>query len=153
MHHFTWIEKEKCSAASIELYVMIIPCSLFSTFVICFLGKYPSLNVDFVYPWGPPYVHMYTRGLWKHITIFLHFSRKLYMGLKSYSQVLMCNPELVWISHLFDCTMTRRYWWRHMGTYSIQHLSSQINEAFWLFLCLNCGVYGAMLPKEFIDFF
>ena len=47
----------------------------------------------------------------------------------------------------------RRCWLRHMGTYSIQHLSAQINEAFWLFLCLNCGVYDAMLPKEFIDFF
>ena len=47
----------------------------------------------------------------------------------------------------------RRCWWRHMGTYSIQHLSAQINEAFWVFLCLNCGVYDAMLLKEFIDFF
>ena len=26
---------------------------------------------------------------------FFHFSCKQYMGLKSYSQVLMCNPELV----------------------------------------------------------
>ena len=40
-----------------------------------------------------------------------------------------------------------------MGTYSIQHLSAQINEAVLLFLCLNCGVHDAMLPKEFIDFF
>ena len=40
-----------------------------------------------------------------------------------------------------------------MGTCSIQHLSAQINEAFWLFLCLNCGVFDAMLPNEFIDFF
>ena len=40
-----------------------------------------------------------------------------------------------------------------MGTYSIQHLSAQTNKAFWLFLCLNCGVYDAMLLKEFIDFF
>ena len=40
-----------------------------------------------------------------------------------------------------------------MGTYSIQHLSAQINEAFLLFLCLNCGVYDAKLPKELIDFF
>ena len=40
-----------------------------------------------------------------------------------------------------------------MGTYSIQHPSAQTIEAFCLFLCLNCGVYDAMLPKEFIDFF
>ena len=40
-----------------------------------------------------------------------------------------------------------------MGTYSIQHLSVQINEAFWLFLCINCGVDDAMLLKKFIDFF
>ena len=40
-----------------------------------------------------------------------------------------------------------------MCTYNIQHLSAQMNEAFWLFLCLNCGVYDAMLTKEFIDFF
>ena len=40
-----------------------------------------------------------------------------------------------------------------MGTYSIQHLSAQINEAFWLFLCFYCGEYDAMLPKELIDFF
>ena len=96
---------------------------------------------------------IYTRGLWKRITIFLQFSCKPYMRLKSYSQVLMCNPELVWISFLFDCTITRRCWWRHMGTYNIQHLSAQINENFWLSLCLNCGVYDAMLPKTFIDFF
>ena len=41
---------------------------------------------------------IYTRGLWKRITIFLHFSYKPYMRLKSYLQVLMCNPDLVWIS-------------------------------------------------------
>ena len=40
-----------------------------------------------------------------------------------------------------------------MGTYSIQHLSAQLNEAFWLFLCLNCDVYDTISPKEFIDFF
>ena len=40
----------------------------------------------------------YTGGLWKRITISLHFSWKPYMRLKSYSQVLICNPELVWIS-------------------------------------------------------
>ena len=40
-----------------------------------------------------------------------------------------------------------------MGTNSIQHLSAQLNEAFWLFLCLNCGVYETISPKEFIDFF
>ena len=93
------------------------------------------------------HIRLYTRGLWKRITIFLHFSCKPYMRLKRYLQVLMCNTELVWISH-FDCTFTRRCWWRHMGTYSIQHLSAQIIEAFWLFLCLNCGVYDAMLPKS-----
>ena len=42
-----------------------------------------------------------------------------------------------------------------MGTYSIQHLSAQLNEAlfFILFLYLNCGVYDTISPKEFIDFF
>ena len=40
-----------------------------------------------------------------------------------------------------------------MGTYSTQHHSAQLNEAFWLFLCLNCGVYDTISPKEFIDFF
>ena len=40
-----------------------------------------------------------------------------------------------------------------MGTYSIQHLSAQSNEGFWLFLCLNCGVYDTMSPKEFKDLF
>ena len=35
----------------------------------------------------------------------------------------------------------------------IQHLSAQLNEAFGLFLCLNCGVYDTTSPKDFIDFF
>ena len=96
---------------------------------------------------------LYTRGLWKRITIFLHFSCKPYMRLKSYSQVLMCSPELVWISRYFDCTITRRCLWRHMGTYRIKHFSEQLNEAFWLCLCLICGVYGTITPKEFIDLF
>ena len=73
-------------------------------------------------------IYIYTRGLWKRITIFLHFPCKPYMRLKSYSQVLMCNPE----------------WWRHMGTYNIQHHSAKSVEAFWLFLCLNCGVYDTI---------
>ena len=30
---------------------------------------------------------------------------------------------------------------------------AQFNEAFWLFLCLNCGVYDTKSPKEFIEFF
>ena len=47
----------------------------------------------------------------------------------------------------------RRCLWRHMGTYSIQHLSAQLNEAFWLFLCLNCDVYDTISQKELIDFF
>ena len=47
----------------------------------------------------------------------------------------------------------RRCWWRHKGTYSIQYLSAQINEAFWLFLCFICGVYDTMSPKERIAFF
>ena len=40
-----------------------------------------------------------------------------------------------------------------MGTYNIQHVSAQLNEAFRLFLCLNCGMYDTISPKEFIDFF
>ena len=40
-----------------------------------------------------------------------------------------------------------------MGTYSIQHLSTQLNEAFWLFLWLICGVYDNISLKEFLDFF
>ena len=40
----------------------------------------------------------YTRGLWKRITLFLLFSCKPYMRLKSYSHVLMYNLELAWIS-------------------------------------------------------
>ena len=40
-----------------------------------------------------------------------------------------------------------------MGTYSIQHLSAQLNEAFWLVLYLNCAVYDSISLKEFIDFF
>ena len=40
-----------------------------------------------------------------------------------------------------------------MGTYSIKHLSAQLNAAFWLFLCLNRGVYDTIWRKEFIDFF
>ena len=48
----------------------------------------------------------------------------------------------------------RRCWWRHMGTYSIQHLSAQLNEALLLLvLRLNCGVYDTISPKEFINFF
>ena len=39
------------------------------------------------------------------------------------------------------------------STYSTQHLSAQLNEAFWFFLCLNFGVYDTISPKEFIDFF
>ena len=40
-----------------------------------------------------------------------------------------------------------------MGAYSIQHLSAQSVEAFWLVLCLNCGVYDIISATEFIDFF
>ena len=40
-----------------------------------------------------------------------------------------------------------------MDTYSIQHLSAHLNEAFWLFLSLNCGMYDTISPKEFLDFF
>ena len=47
----------------------------------------------------------------------------------------------------------RRCLWRHMGTYSIQHLSAQLDDAFWLFLCLNRDVYDTMSPKEFIGLF
>ena len=97
--------------------------------------------------------YTYTRGVWERIIIFLHFSCKLYMRLKSYSQVLMCNPEMVWICRSFDCTITWRCWRHHMVPHSIQHLSAQLNEAFWLFLCLNCGMYDNISPKEFIDFF
>ena len=39
-----------------------------------------------------------------------------------------------------------------MGAYSIQHLSTQSVEAFWLILCLNCGVYDTISVAEFLDF-
>ena len=42
--------------------------------------------------WG-----IYTKGLWKCITIDLRFSCKSYMRLKSYWQGLMCNPKSEWI--------------------------------------------------------
>ena len=40
-----------------------------------------------------------------------------------------------------------------MGTYNIHHLSAQLNEAFWSFLCLNYGVYDNISAKKFIDYF
>ena len=47
----------------------------------------------------------------------------------------------------------RRCWWRHVGTYIIQHLSAQLNGAFCLFLWLNCGAFDNISSKKFIDFF
>ena len=51
-----------------------------------------------------------------------------------------------------------------MGTYSIQHYSAKYVDAFWLFLCVHCGVNGTktsntvirpffFLDKTSIDYF
>ena len=39
-----------------------------------------------------------------------------------------------------------------MGTYSIHHVSAQLNEVFMIIFMFNCGVYDNISPKEFIDF-
>ena len=57
------------------------------------------------------------------------------------------NKSLSWLRYNTTLLMTSH------GYISIQHLSAQSVEAFWLFLCLNCGVYNTISVTEFIDFF
>ena len=87
-----------------------------------------------------------------HHNIFALFFQKVYaieMLLAGFNVQLRIGMN----QSLIVLRLTRRCWWRHMGTYSIQHLSAQLVKFFGLFLCLNCGVYDTISATEFIDFF
>ena len=84
---------------------------------------------------------LYNRGLWKRITLFLHFSCKPSIRLKSHSQVSMYSPELVKSSRYVGCTITRRCWLIHTASGNI--LQSQL-KLFDYFLCLNFGAYDTI---------
>ena len=40
-----------------------------------------------------------------------------------------------------------------MTSHGFIQYPAQLNESFLIILCLNCGVYDNISPKEFIDFF
>ena len=64
-----------------------------------------------------------------HHHSFALFLKTVYV-IEKLLAVFNVQPRIDMNQSLICCTITRRCWWRHMGTYSIQHLSAQLSEAF-----------------------
>ena len=83
---------------------------------------------------------IYTRELLKLIILFLHFSYATEKSLAGFNVQprIGINQSLIWLHYNATLLMTSHGYIQHAAPFC------KVSRGFWLFLCLNCGVYDTI---------